>query len=106
MLPPTQGSIIFDGDDVTTLPAAERCQRGIGRTFQVVKSFETMTVIDNVIVGALVRTTVMRDARRKAHQVLEFCGLGPRADVWPAISCLRKAPARVAARWRRDELLL
>src|SRR6202035_2919145 len=48
VLPPTQGSIIFDGEDVTALPAAERCQRGIARTFQVVKSFETMTVIDNV----------------------------------------------------------
>ena len=43
VLPPTQGSIIFDGEDVTALPAAERCQRGVGRTFQVVKSFETMT---------------------------------------------------------------
>ena len=81
VLPPTQGSIWFDGEDVTALPAAERCQRGIGRTFQVVKSFETMTVIDNVIVGALVRTTVMREARRKAHEVLEFCGLAARADV-------------------------
>ena len=58
VLPPTQGSILFDGEDVTALPAAERCQRGIARTFQVVKSFETMTVIDNVIVGALIRTTV------------------------------------------------
>jgi branched-chain amino acid transport system ATP-binding protein len=67
VLPPTQGSIWFDGEDVTALPAAERCQRGIARTFQVVKSFETMTVIDNVIVGALVRTTVMREARRKAY---------------------------------------
>ncbi len=67
VLPPTQGSIIFDGEDVTKLPAAERCERGIARTFQVVKSFETMTVIDNVIVGALIRTTVMREARRKAH---------------------------------------
>src|SRR5882672_2121191 len=81
VLPPTQGSIIFDGEDVTALPAAVRCQRGVGRTFQVVKSFETMTVIDNVIVGALIRNTVMRDARRKAHEVLEFCGLGPRAHV-------------------------
>src|SRR5207248_3382201 len=81
VLPPTQGSIIFDGQDVTGLPAAERCQRGIGRTFQVVKSFETMTVIDNVIVGALVRTTVMREARRKAREVLEFAGLAGRADV-------------------------
>ena len=77
---PTQGSIIFDGEDVTSLSAAERCERGVGRTFQVVKSFETMTVIDNVIVGALIRTTVMREARRKAHEVLEFCGLAARAD--------------------------
>ncbi len=78
---PSEGTIVFDGEDVTALPAAERCQRGIGRTFQVVKSFESMTVIENVIVGALVRTTVMREARRKAHQVLEFCGLDARADV-------------------------
>ncbi|WP_323959450.1 ABC transporter ATP-binding protein [Bradyrhizobium japonicum] len=81
VLPPTQGSIWFDGEDVTNMPAAERCQRGVGRTFQVVKSFETMTVIDNVIVGALVRNTVMREARRKAHEVLEFTGLAARADV-------------------------
>src|SRR6201992_4136625 len=81
VLPPTQGSIWFDGEDVTNLPAAARCQRGIGRTFQVVKSFETMTVIDNVIVGALIRTTVMREARRKAYEVLEFAGLAARANV-------------------------
>ncbi|MGJ4929560.1 ABC transporter ATP-binding protein [Bradyrhizobium sp. HKCCYLS2038] len=78
---PTEGQIIFDGEDVTALPAAERCQRGIGRTFQVVKSFESMTVIENVIVGALVRTTNMGEARRKAREVLEFCGLVARADV-------------------------
>src|SRR5579863_4452093 len=69
---PSQGSIIFDGEDITALPATERCERGIARTFQVVKSFETMTVIDNVIVGALIRTTIMREARRKAYEVLEF----------------------------------
>ncbi|MGC2775311.1 MAG: ABC transporter ATP-binding protein [Bradyrhizobium sp.] len=78
---PTEGTILFEGRDVTALPAAERCQAGIGRTFQVVKSFESMTVIENVIVGALVRTTVMREARRKAHEVLAFCGLDGRADV-------------------------
>jgi branched-chain amino acid transport system ATP-binding protein len=78
---PSQGSIIFDGEDLTALPAAERCERGIARTFQVVKSFETMTVIENVIVGALIRTTIMREARRKALEVLEFCGLAARANV-------------------------
>jgi branched-chain amino acid transport system ATP-binding protein len=79
--PPTQGTILFDGADVTALPAAKRCERGIARTFQVVKSFETMSVIDNVIVGALIRTTVMREARRKAWEVLEFAGLAGRAEV-------------------------
>jgi branched-chain amino acid transport system ATP-binding protein len=79
--PPTQGSIWFDGEDVTALPAAQRCRRGIARTFQVVKSFETMSVIDNVIVGALVRSTAMREARHKAFAVLEFAGLAGRAEV-------------------------
>jgi branched-chain amino acid transport system ATP-binding protein len=83
-MPPTQGSIWFDGEDVTRLPAAERCRRGVGRTFQVVKSFETMSVIDNVIVGALVREATMREARRHAHEVLEFAGLAARADVLAA----------------------
>jgi branched-chain amino acid transport system ATP-binding protein len=78
---PTEGSIWFDGEDVTRLSPAARCQRGIGRTFQVVKSFESMSVIDNVIVGALVHNVVMREARRKAHEVLDFTGLGARAEV-------------------------
>jgi branched-chain amino acid transport system ATP-binding protein len=78
---PTQGTIVFDGQDITRLPSAARCERGIARTFQVVKSFETMSVIDNVIVGALIRTTDMREARRRAHVVLEFAGLDARADI-------------------------
>jgi branched-chain amino acid transport system ATP-binding protein len=77
---PTAGSIRFDGEDVTELPATERCARGLARTFQVVKSFETMSVIDNVIVGALVRTTSTAEARRKATEVLEFTGLDRRAE--------------------------
>ena len=52
-----------------------------------------MTVIDNVIVGALIRTTIMREARAKAHEVLEFCGLAARADVRRANSFRRKSAA-------------
>ena len=80
VLPPTQGSIMFDGEDVTAWPATARCARGLARTFQVVKSFDTMSVIDNVIVGALVRTTSTREARSKATEVLEFTGLAQRAE--------------------------
>jgi len=78
--PPTQGSIRFGGEDVTALPATERCRRGIARTFQVVKSFESMSVIDNVIVGGLMRTSRIADARSHAVEVLEFTGLLARAQ--------------------------
>ena len=76
---PTEGSIVFNGEDVTRLPATARCARGVARTFQVVKSFESMSVIDNVIVGALVRTSGVAAARAKAYEVLEFTGLAQRA---------------------------
>jgi branched-chain amino acid transport system ATP-binding protein len=77
---PAEGTIRFDGEDVTALPAAARCRRGIARTFQVVRSFESMTVIDNVIVGSLVRTGSVAKARDKALEVLEFTGLRHRAQ--------------------------
>ena len=79
-LPPSSGSISFDGQDVTSLSAAQRCARGIARTFQVVRSFESMSVLDNVVVGALVRTAKTREAHRKAHEVLEFTDLGHRTE--------------------------
>jgi branched-chain amino acid transport system ATP-binding protein len=77
---PTQGTIWLDGEDVTALPATERCARGIARTFQVVKSFESMTVIDNVIVGSLLCTSGVRAARDKAFEVLAFTDLIHRAS--------------------------
>ena len=77
---PSEGRIRFDGADVTAWPATARCARGLARTFQVVKSFDTMSVIDNVIVGALVRTTSTGEARSKASEVLEFTGLAHRAE--------------------------
>ncbi len=76
---PTEGTIRFDGEDVSALPATARCRRGIARTFQVVKSFESMSVIDNVIVGSLARTGSVAKARDKAVEVLDFTGLNHRA---------------------------
>ncbi len=87
--PPSNGSIWFDGENVTALPATARCHRGIARTFQVVKSFEGMSVIDNVIVGALVRARGVRAARDKAFEVLDFTGLRSRADAL-AIDLVRR----------------
>jgi branched-chain amino acid transport system ATP-binding protein len=57
-----------------------RCKLGIARTFQVVKSFETMSVLENVVVGALVRFASTRTAREEAYRVLDVTGLTRRAE--------------------------
>ena len=77
---PTRGRIFLAGVDVTELGAPQRCALGIARTFQVVKSFETMRVIENVMVGAFVRTASASEARDKAADVLDLVGLRTRAN--------------------------
>ena len=64
---------------MTGLKAPQLCRRGVARTFQVVRSFDSMSVIDNVVVGALVRRPGTAAARWKAAEVLEFTGLAGRA---------------------------
>jgi branched-chain amino acid transport system ATP-binding protein len=77
--PLTSGTILFEGKDITGLSAAARCALGIARTFQVPKSFESMTVFDNVMVGAFVRNNGSKAARRGTVDALEFAGLAGRA---------------------------
>lgn len=78
--PPSSGSILFEGRDITTMPSPERCKLGIARTYQVPRSFDSMSVVENVIVGALVREPRSFKARDKAYQVLDYVGLMSRAD--------------------------
>jgi len=80
LYPPSAGRILFRGTDITRLPAPERCALGIARTFQVVKSFDSMSVVENVIVGALMRSSGAAEARRKAHAVLARTGLSRQAE--------------------------
>jgi branched-chain amino acid transport system ATP-binding protein len=84
LYPPTEGRILFEGADVTALGAPQRCALGIARTFQVVRSFDSMSVIENVLVGSLVRTASAAEARRKARDVLDRTGLLRQAEA-PAI---------------------
>jgi branched-chain amino acid transport system ATP-binding protein len=52
---PTEGRILFAGDDIVGLPAHVRAARGIARTFQIVQPFEGLSVIENIAVGAYLR---------------------------------------------------
>jgi branched-chain amino acid transport system ATP-binding protein len=79
-LPVTSGSVTFDGTDVTRLPPEARARLGLARSFQVPLTFDSMSVLDNAIIGALLRHPNAREARAKARAVLERVGLGPLVD--------------------------
>jgi len=81
---PTSGKIMFDGKDITGLKPHQVCKLGIGRTFQIVEPFLGMSVLENVMVGALFgrnRSISLSDARKKALECLEFVGLADKKDV-------------------------
>jgi branched-chain amino acid transport system ATP-binding protein len=77
---PSSGTIWFDGQDITSLPATRRCALGIARTYQVPRSFDSMTVLENVMVGGFVRHASSRAARLAALDVLDFTGLSQTAN--------------------------
>ena len=67
---PDNGTISFAGERIDGLSSDRVCQRGIGRTFQIVRPFPALSVEDNVIVGALMRRHDVLEARAHAHEVL------------------------------------
>lgn len=79
--PPDAGQVFFDGSKITGLRPDQVCQRGLARTFQVVKPFSQLTVLDNVVVGAYARTNDNDVAREKALEVLAFLGMSDRLNM-------------------------
>src|ERR1700738_1476131 len=73
---PTTGRIGFAGEDLTRATPEAHARAGVGRTFQVPATFEEMTVLENVMVGAFLRHPGRREAREAARRVVEFVGLG------------------------------
>jgi branched-chain amino acid transport system ATP-binding protein len=72
---PSGGRVLFDGVDLTRNSAEMHARAGIGRTFQVPATFEEMTVLDNVMVGAFLRHPHRGDARDAAREIIEITGL-------------------------------
>jgi len=77
---PDEGEIRFAGRRIDGMRADQVCLAGIGRTFQLVKPFAGLSVLDNVIVGALRRNKHVDVARRKAQAILEQLGLAQKRD--------------------------
>jgi branched-chain amino acid transport system ATP-binding protein len=76
---PEEGRILFAGHDVTGQAPHAICRLGLTRTFQLVKPFGNLSVIDNVMIGALTRLPTVSSARLEAERVVETCGLAAHA---------------------------
>jgi len=83
-LSPDQGEVRYRDARITGLRPSAICRSGVGRTFQVVRSFPQMTVLENVMVGAFVHETTPHRARQRALAALASVGLEARADVVPS----------------------
>jgi branched-chain amino acid transport system ATP-binding protein len=82
---PTKGKVVFQGKDVSGKPPYALAARGIGRTFQVVKPFAGLSVLENIVIASFLRHPRRAAAEEHAWKVLELTGLADRADV-PAAS--------------------
>jgi branched-chain amino acid transport system ATP-binding protein len=75
--PPSSGKISFDGHDITRLKSHQVCHRGLARTFQIPKTFPTMTVYDNIRVG----TTFGSRRKDGIDTVIDFLNLNDQAKM-------------------------
>jgi branched-chain amino acid transport system ATP-binding protein len=95
MYKPTSGRFVFRGEDITGKPPHAITERGVGRTFQNIRLFQTMTALENVLVGmhsrlkgrivpSILRTPGVkreeREARERGRELLRFSGLGDVED--------------------------
>ena len=79
-MPPDAGTVALAGRTITGLRADQVCRAGIGRTFQVVKPFAGLSVLDNVTVGALNASKHVHEAKERARAVLDLLDLGHKTD--------------------------
>ena len=71
-LHPDEGKIVFEGKDISELAPHETSRMGIGRTFQIVKPLASLSVLENVMLGAFMHTGNMKQAEQEAEKILDF----------------------------------
>jgi branched-chain amino acid transport system ATP-binding protein len=97
-LSPDSGRVYLSGEDVTGTGPAARCRGGLGRTYQVPRPFEHMSVFENVLVAAQQGAGLRRKASyERAYQVLEQAGLAEHANARAgALTLLQRKRLEVA----------
>jgi branched-chain amino acid transport system ATP-binding protein len=106
--PPDGGAIILEGENVERLRDFEVCKKGISRTFQIVKPFNNLTALENILIGAFNREGNMRAAREVAFESLNYVGLyGKRDERGSSLTLVEKKRLELArALAARPKLLL
>jgi len=80
------GQVLLMGENLVGLRPFEVCQRGVGRTFQLMQSFPHMTVVENVMTSALfgrMPRISIREAREQAENFCELAGIGEKKNAFP-----------------------
>jgi branched-chain amino acid transport system ATP-binding protein len=96
---PDAGEVRLDGKRIDGWRPDRICRAGVGRTFQLAKPFAGLTVMENVIVGALNASAGVREAREKSRRIVEQLGLAAKRDqaasslTLPERKCLEVARA-------------
>jgi branched-chain amino acid transport system ATP-binding protein len=71
-LHPNEGTILFQGKDISKMAPDRAARMGIGRTFQIVKPIPSLTVLQNVMLGAFMHTRSLGQAEQEAAKILDF----------------------------------
>ena len=78
---PDEGTITFNGKDITQESPSRRCRLGLGRTYQIPQPFGKMTVFENLLVAAVHGGALSeRKAREEIHGILDMIGLFPKKN--------------------------
>jgi branched-chain amino acid transport system ATP-binding protein len=80
---PDTGDVLLDGKSLVGKRPDQICHAGVGRTFQIVRPFNDLTVEENVAIGALAWTDDVKEARDYANDVLKLLGLGDKRTARP-----------------------
>jgi branched-chain amino acid transport system ATP-binding protein len=78
--PPDTGEVKLSGQNIIGLSPDKICKKGLSRTFQVTRPFGEMSVLQNVMVGSFLNTSHIRQAVQEARELVEFVGLGSKAN--------------------------
>src|SRR5207245_185033 len=82
-LPPTTGRVLLEGNVISGGSPRRAVRAGVVRTHQIVRPFQNLTVLENVMVGAIYGKARPLGARERALEVLDFCSLRDRAPQLP-----------------------